>query len=484
VRKILFASSEVHPLVKSGGLADVSASLPIALREAGDDIRIIMPAYRQCLTALDDIHSVARIKLDGYHLPIEILESTLPGTNVPLWLVNSPEHFDRDGGPYSDPDGDDWHDNAARFTLFSRAIAALALNHVGLDWQPDILHCNDWQTGLAPALLGGQPKRPAIIFTIHNLAYQGLYSKETFELLDLPAYLWQSNGIEFYDLMSFMKGGLIYSDHITTVSPTYAKEICTAEYGYGLEGLLSHRAEKGELTGILNGIDHDEWNPSKDPHISRNYNIEDLRYKAENKIAIQQHFDLTQNAEALTFGMVSRLVSQKGIDILLGAITRLLETGANIQLVALGSGEQESEQALRVLRARFPDKVGVHIGYSEPIAHQIEAGIDAFLMPSRFEPCGLNQLYSLRYGTLPVVRNTGGLADSVVDATVENYKEGFATGFKFEDSNIYALEQTLYRAMELFSHPRIWRKIMVTAMEQDFSWEISAQAYQQLYESL
>lgn len=484
MRKILFASSEVHPLAKSGGLADVSASLPIALRANKDDVRIIMPAYRQCLAVLDDFHSVSRIKLDGYHLPVEILESTLPGSDVPLWLVNSPEHFDRDGGPYGSPDGEDWRDNAARFSLFSRAIAALALNEAGLEWQPDILHCNDWQTGLAPALVASSLKRPAIIFTIHNLAYQGLYSKETFDAIDLPPHLWQSNGIEFYKLMSFMKGGLIFADHITTVSPTYAREICTAEFGYGLEGLLSYRSEKGELTGILNGIDHDEWNPESDPHIEKHYSIKNLRFKAENKVAIQRHFDLAEDENALTFGMVSRLVSQKGIDLMLGAITRLLEADANIQLVALGSGEQQSEQALRVLRARFPDKVGVHLGYSEPLAHQIEAGIDAFLMPSRFEPCGLNQLYSLRYGSLPIVRNTGGLADSVVDATEKNCKQCLATGFKFEETTVTALEQTLYRAVELFSHPRIWRRIMVTAMEQDFSWDISAEAYQQLYDKL
>lgn len=479
--KILFASSEVHPLVKTGGLADVSASLPIALRQSGQDVRIILPAYRQCLEALTEIRTVATIKLDGFHSPIEILESILPDSDVPLWLVHSPEHFDRDGGPYGKAGEGDWPDNAARFALFSRAIVALATNQAGLDWQPDLLHCNDWQTGLALALIYDVPNRPATIFTIHNLAYQGLYSRDVFDMLDLPKIFWHSDSLEFYDLLSFMKGGLVYADHVTTVSPTYAKEICTYEFGYGLEGLLSERAAEGELTGILNGIDHNEWNPASDPHISKAYSVETLRNKLENKADIQRYFSLPEKEEVLVMGLVSRLVSQKGIDITLGAVSSLLEAGADIQLVCLGSGEPSYEQDLRVLRARFPDKVGVQIGYSEPLAHKIEAGADVFLMPSRFEPCGLNQLYSLRYGTLPVVRNTGGLADSVVDANEENRKSEIATGFKFEDSTPEALEKCLLRAIDLFQRPRIWRKTVITAMKQNYSWKKSAKRYEKLY---
>lgn len=483
MRKILFASSEVHPLTKTGGLADVSASLPIALHDHGQDVRIIMPAYRKCLEGLEHIQTIATLKLDGYHQPVEILQSVLPDTDVTLWLLHSPQHFDREGGPYGSESGD-WEDNAARFALFSRAIAALALNQAGLDWQPDILHCNDWQTGLAPALIADKPNRPATVFTIHNLAYQGLYSREAFDYLDLPQSLWHSDGLEFYGLMSFMKGGLIFADHITTVSPTYAKEICTYEFGYGLEGLLSLRARQGRLTGILNGIDNQEWNPEIDPFISKHYSVKNLRNKVANKTAIQQFFSLPEKEDVLVLGMISRLVSQKGVDITLDALGRLLAAGANIQLVCLGSGEPSYEQDLRVLRARYPDKVGVHIGYDESLAHKIEAGADAFMMPSRFEPCGLNQLYSLRYGTLPIVRDTGGLADTVIDANDENRRNETATGFKFVKSTPEALEETMHHVIDMFQHPRIWRKMMMTAMEQNYSWEKSAQTYQDLYHKI
>lgn len=484
MRKVLFASSEVHPLIKTGGLADVSASLPAALHQQGHDIRIIMPAYRKCLENIGSIHTIARLKVDGFHLPIEILQSTLPNSDVPLWFVHSPEHFDREGGPYSSLNGEDWQDNAARFTLFSRAVAALAMNQADLDWQPDILHCNDWQTGLAPALIADLPNRPATIFTIHNLAYQGLYSRAIFDALDLPETFWHSDGLEFYDLLSMMKGGLIYADHITTVSPTYAKEICGAEFGYGLEGLLSLRAKQGRLSGILNGIDNNEWNPTTDPHLNKFYSVKNIRHKSSNKSSLQHYFGLPEKEDVLLLGLISRLVSQKGIDLTLDAVTKLLELGANIQLTCLGSGSVEYEQDLRVLRARYPDKVGVDIGYNEALAHQIEAGADVFLMPSRFEPCGLNQLYSLRYGTLPIVRNTGGLADTVIDATEQNRKAETATGFTFDPSTAQALQETINRAIDLFQRPRIWRKMMVTAMEQNYSWEQSAHTYLELYQTL
>lgn len=483
MRKILFASSEVHPLMKSGGLADVSASLPIALKEQGQDVRIIMPAYRQSLAAVSDADVIAKVKVDGYHSPVTILQTTLSSSNVPLWLVDSPDHFDRAGGPYGNDEGD-WQDNAARFALFSRVIVELAMDRADLDWKPDLLHCNDWQTGLAPALLAGELQRPKIIFTIHNLAYQGLFSRGAFELLDLPETLWHSEGIEFYDLLSFMKGGLVYADHVTTVSPTYAEEIRRYEFGYGLEGLLNLRAKRGELTGILNGIDNQEWNPETDPYIATPYATNTIKNKEQNKQALQRHFALPEKQNTVIMGVISRLVSQKGVDLMLTAITNLLQAGEAIQLICLGSGEHGFEQDLRVLRARHPDKVGLHLGYSESLAHRIEAGADVFLMPSRFEPCGLNQLYSLRYGTLPIVRNTGGLADSVVDANDENRRAGIATGFKFEQSTARALQEAMERAITLFQRPRVWRKMMITAMEADYSWQKSAKRYIQLYHEL
>jgi starch synthase len=484
VRKILFATSEVHPLMKTGGLADVSASLPMALSEQGEDVRIIMPAYRKCLQQLGHIDSVATIKLDGYHLPVDILQTTLPGTNVTLWLLHSPHHFDRDGGPYSHPAGHDWDDNAARFALLSRAAVAVAMNEAGLDWQADIVHCNDWQTGLVPALLASQVQRPQTVFTIHNLAYQGMFSYDTFKLLDLPDALWHMDGLEFYGQMSFMKGGLIFADHITTVSPTYAEEICTYEFGYGLEGLLSYRAEQGRLSGILNGIDYQAWNPETDANLVKTYSTKTLRNKVENKRALQKQFFLPESKDSLLIGLISRLVSQKGIDLSIQALSRVLQDGHDVQFVCLGSGEPQFEHELRVLRARCPDRVAVTIGYDEALSHQIEAGADVFLMPSRFEPCGLNQMYSLRYGTLPIVRNTGGLADTVVDASDENRKAGLANGFCFDDASVESLQQAVLRAVSLFARPRIWRSMMLTAMQQDLSWKHSANAYIELYQSL
>lgn len=484
MRKILFASSEVHPLMKTGGLADVSASLPLALSQMQQDIRIIMPAYRATLDQLGECALVATIKLEGYQQAIRILQTQLPGSDVIVWLVESAEHFDRDGGPYCDTTGADWADNASRFALFCRAAVAVASNQAGLDWQPEVVHCNDWQTGLIPALLSLQDSRPATVFTIHNMAYQGLFSRQVFEMLNLPDSLWQIEGIEFYGMMSFMKGGLVYADHITSVSPTYAQEICHYEFGYGLEGLLSLRAQQSQLSGIVNGIDTLEWNPQTDKFIDHPFNIKNLRPKSLNKKALQQHFFLPESADTLMFGMISRLVSQKGVDLTIEAIHRLLTEGRDIQLVCLGSGEAGLEQDLRVLRARFPDKVGIQFGYDEVLAHKIEAGADAFLMPSRFEPCGLNQMYSLRYGTLPVVRDTGGLADTVVDATEENRKQMLATGFKFAEPTVEDLYGTLLKVNELFTHPRLWRRMMLTAMVQDFSWINSAQAYLHLYEQL
>lgn len=484
MRKILFASSEVHPVMKTGGLADVSASLPSALHQLDQDVRIIMPAYRTSLKQLGDLPVVATFTVEGFDGLLELLEATLPGTQVPLWLVNSPSHFDRDGGPYGDSSGQNWGDNAERFALFSRAVVALALDQLGLHWQPDIVHCNDWQTGLVPAILSGYADRPKTVFTIHNLAYQGLFSREVFEALALPETLWQLEGVEFYGMLSFMKGGLVFADHITTVSQTYAEEICHYEFGYGLEGLLALRAEQQRLSGIVNGIDTDIWDPAKDTYLVKNYDVKTVRFKAMNKQALQQQFELKIDPKIMMFGLISRLVSQKGIDLSLYAMDRLLGEGHDIQLLCLGSGEADFEQQFRVIRARYPDSVGLQIGYDEALAHQIEAGADAFLMPSRFEPCGLNQLYSLRYGTIPIVRYTGGLADTVIDATEEAMQNGIATGFSFERADGMSLYATISRAIELYSRPRLWRNVMITAMAQDVSWHKSADAYLTLYQEL
>lgn len=483
MRKILFASSEIHPLIKTGGLADVSASLPAALARRGQSVRLVMPAYQASLNKLESIKVVASIPVRGYHSPVQILESRLPQTDLIIWLVDSPTHFARDG-VYSQPDGTDWPDNAARFAVFCRAVVALALGEASLDWQPDVVHCHDWQTGLVPALLADQPSRPVCVFTIHNLAYQGLFDYATFQALDLPSSLWNIDGLEFYGQMSFMKAGLMFADHLTTVSPTYAREICEPEFGCGLEGLLQLRHQQGRLSGILNGIDTESWNPATDPLISRQYSAKTLRFKADNKTALQQRFFLPPKHDVMLVGLISRLVSQKGIDLALTALQKLLDEDVDVQVVCLGSGDKSLEQGLRVLQARHPDKVAVTIGYDETLAHQIEAGSDLFLMPSRFEPCGLNQMYSLRYATLPLVRATGGLADTVVDADETNRKAGTANGFSFDEPTPAALLSALKRALALFAHPRLWRKIKLTAMQSELGWDAKARQYVELYSRL
>lgn len=481
--RVLFASSEAYPLVKTGGLADVSGSLPRALQNLGHDLRLLLPAYREAVekSRAVGIKQIATFTIDGN--TVSILESRLPGSRVKTWLVDCPLFFDRPGNPYLDSSNRDYPDNAARFLLLARVAAELALNRCGLDWQPDVLHCNDWQTALAPALLAQEDKRPATVFTIHNLAYQGLFDYASFVAANLPAQLWHYSALEFHGQFSFIKGGLVYADRINTVSPTYAREIQIERFGYGLQGLLQHRSDK--LSGILNGIDADEWNPGTDAHLAQRYNRRSLTLKVNNKLALQQQLGLKCSATTPLFGFVGRLVEQKGIDWIIANIETLLDRGA--QLVILGSGEPTFEAALRAASARMPDAIAVTIGYSEALAHQIEASADLFLMPSKFEPCGLNQLYSLRYGTVPIVHRVGGLADTVVDANAANLALNSATGFVFDtDSTMSgddALRATLQRALDLYAAPSRWQALQNNGMAQNFTWADSALIYQQLYQA-
>jgi starch synthase len=476
--KILFASSEAHPLIKTGGLADVSGSLPRAIFNQHHDIRLIIPAYRQVLKQGNRVELAAYLELPGIDTPARILCGRLPGSKVMLYLVDSPTHFDREGNPYTMDDGDTWPDNAERFGVFCRAVHAIAVDAAGLGWRADIVHCNDWQTGLVPPMLAETPRAPASIFTIHNLAYQGLFDRDTFESLGLPPHWWSMEALEFHDRFSFIKGGLVFSDWLTTVSPTYAREIRTRTLGYGLEGLLNHRVDN--LTGILNGVDYTVWNPGSDPHIPVNYTRRSLSHKAENKRALLERFGLPVKDAVPLFAVISRLVGQKGIDLVLEILPMLLQQGA--QLVVLGSGDKLLEAALRKARARNPEAIGLHLGYDEPLAHRIEAGADVFLMPSRFEPCGLNQIFSLRYGTIPVVRRTGGLADTVVDTTAETLAGKTATGFCFDTPAAPALWGAVERALHHYRVPELWRQLIETGMRQDFSWRRSAEQYIELYE--
>jgi starch synthase len=473
--KILYVSSEAFPLIKTGGLADVAGSLPPALLKLSQDVRLLLPAYPEVLNKTSKSKKVASITY--YNLPVDILETRLPGSNVFVWLVDCPSLFNRPGGPYTDELGNAWLDNALRFTVFCHAAVDLALDNLQLQWQADIVHCNDWQTGLIPAFLSLRPKRPATIFTIHNLAYQGIFDQQTFTDLHLPAELWHIDGLEFHGQLSFIKGGLAYADKINAVSPNYAKEILEPEYGYGLSGLLKHREK--DLCGILNGIDEKHWNPGTDEYLQQKYNWRTLNKKPLNKTALQNELSLTVDESAPMIGMVSRLVEQKGLDFILVSLNELLSMP--LQMVILGTGELHYETHLSDLANHFPNRLKVIIGYDEPLSHRIEAASDIFLMPSIFEPCGLNQLYSLRYGTLPVVTHVGGLADTITDASETNINNGTANGFMLETKSTDALVNTIQRALSLYQKPDTWRQLQITAMKGDFSWKTSAEHYIALY---
>ncbi len=473
--KILFISSEAFPLVKTGGLGDVAGSLPIALQKQSQDVRLLLPAYPEVLQKIDKRKCVA--KTSYYNLPVEILETRLPGSRVKVWLVDCPAVFNRPGGPYVDQQGSPWHDNALRFTLFCHAAVDLSLDRLALAWQPDVVHCNDWQSGLVPALLQLHDQRPATLFTIHNLAYQGIFDRQTFEELHLPHELWHMHGLEFYGQFSFIKGGLAYADKITTVSPNYAREILHADNGYGLDGLLRHREK--DLSGILNGVDERLWNPGSDSLLVKKYNHRSLGQKGDNKKALQKELGLPVNEETPLIGMVSRLVEQKGLKIILQALPTLMEMP--LQLVILGTGDTHFELQLSEWTQRHPDKLHVIIGYDEALSHRIVAASDLYMMPSSFEPCGLSQLYSLRYGTLPVVSNVGGLADTVTDATAEHIESGAADGFVMPEYSAASFISSLQYALGIYETPLVWRRLQQNAMSRDFSWQASAGHYTELY---
>ncbi len=370
--------------------------------------------------------------------------------------------------------------NAERFGLFSRVAIEVATNRAQLNWQADIVHCNDWQSGLVPALLSLEYKRPATVFTIHNLAYQGLFPGLQAAALNLPGQLLTHEGLEFHNMLSFIKGGIVYADKITTVSPTYALEIQTAEFGYGLEGLLAYR--KNDLTGIINGVDFNEWNPENDPYIESKFGIHCLQEKQHNKRALQARLGLPINDAIPVFGLISRLVEQKGIDLLIDCLPNLMTLP--IQFALLGSGDKNFEQQLRDFATHHPEKIAVTLGYDESLAHAIEAGADIFLMPSRFEPCGLNQMYSQRYGTIPIVRKTGGLADTVTDTNPETLKNHSATGIVFDQAHSGSLMEAIKRAILLKNVPDIWYQIQCNGMNHNFSWHQSAEKYVTLYQEI
>lgn len=482
--KVLFVASEVYPLIKTGGLGDVAYSLPHALHAQGLEIRLVVPGYRALLHQLAVVRILGWVEVrgaEGMH-SVRILETQHPDFEFPLWVVDCPPLFDRAGNPYVSASGEDWPDNAERFTVFSRVAALLGADALNTGWQPDVVHLHDWQTGLTAAFLHEQAARPKTVFTIHNLAYGGYFSHGDFVRLQMPSHWWHSEGVEFHGGFSMLKAGIVYSDAVTTVSPTYAQEICTPEFGYGLDGLL--RAHQSKLHGILNGIDTRVWNPVTDTHLPAHYSASRINPgKTRNKRALLERFlgpvSESQLAAPL-LGLVGRLVEQKGVDWVLAAIPVLLAE-TDVCFVLLGSGQTAYEQKLTRLAKKHPLRVFVEIGYDEPLAHQIEAGADLFLMPSRFEPCGLNQMYSLRYGTPPVVFKTGGLADTVVDANETTLADASANGFVFERPGAVAFLGAIQRALKLLRQPVIWRRLQQTGMRQAFDWEQSARHYLSLY---
>jgi len=470
--RVIYAASECAPWVKTGGLADVTAALPPALAALGVDVRVCLPAYRSVRQVVGDAPVKATL------LGALVREAELP-SGMKAYLVDAPWLFDRDGGPYQDADGRDWTDNCARFGLFSHIAAVLASSESPLSWRPHIFHGHDWQAALAPAWLRLTQAVPAVsVMTVHNLAFQGLFPSGCVQAIHLPSEAYAIEGVEFYGQVSFLKGGLHYADALTTVSPTYAEEIQGAAYGCGLQGLLTHR--KRDITGIVNGIDDKVWNPETDPLIAAQYSAGRLFDKRPNKEALQRRFGLPRRSDVPVFGVVSRLTQQKGVDLIVEVAERLVASPA--QLIILGCGERQLEAAVRDLVQRYPNAIAAHIGFDEKIAHEIEAGADCFLMPSRFEPCGLNQMYSQRYGTPPIARATGGLVDTIYDGGETVIDK--TTGFLFREATSAALWEAIARALSWYRKPLVWEKIMRNAMRQDFGWSQSAKRYKDLYERL
>ncbi len=481
--KVLFVTPECAPWVKTGGLGEVSADLPKALCAQGLDAQVLMPAYDSVLKAAQAAGEVAPVaELAAVHgFPAARLLRTHLPSGVPALLVDAPALYRRDGGPYGDPTGRDHEDNALRFGLLSHVAARLASNGSPLPCQPDVLHCNDWPTALAPAYLAhGMQGRAVTVMGLHNMAFQGLFPLHLAGHLGLPDHLLHMEGMEFWGQLSFLKAGIQYADHIVTVSPTYAREILSEPLGCGLSGVLNNRREA--LSGILNGIDASVWDPSADPHLAQPYDAASFERKVDNKVALQRRMGLPEDPDAFVMGLVSRLTDQKGADLVIAALPELLKDGA--QAVVLGAGTPALETAWREATHVWPGQVAALVGFDESLAHQIEAGSDVFLMPSRFEPCGLNQMYSQRYGTPPVVHATGGLADAVLDAASEPGEPSVSTGFKMQAPTVEALIHAVNRARGVYADADTWGALCRHGMAQDFSWKGSAAAYADLYAEL
>jgi starch synthase len=472
--QVLSVTAELYPLIKTGGLADVTGALPEALRQHGVTMRTLVPGYPAVMAALEKpetLHSFENVM----GAPATLLAGKAKGLDV--FVLNAPHLYNRPGNPYLGPDGKDWPDNAQRFAAFSAVAADLARGDL-CAYRADILHVHDWQAALAPLHLRFKPG-PKCVITVHNIAFQGQYPAGYFNVLALPPQAFAMDGVEYYGNVSFLKGGLASAHAITTVSPTYAQEICTADYGMGLQGLLQSR--RNVLSGIVNGIDTEVWNPNTDKSLAVQYSAASLDKRVGNKRAVEHRFKL-QEGDGILHGVVSRLTWQKGLDIFASLLDGLVQSGARLALV--GTGEAHIEDAIKAAAARHPGRIGVMMGYDENLSHLVQGGCDTMLVPSRFEPCGLTQLYGLRYGCVPVVARTGGLADTVIDANDAALAAGVAKGIQFSPVDGPSLQNALTRAATLFADKAKWKNLQLRGMASDVSWDRSAADYAALYKSL
>ena len=472
--RVLSVASEVFPLVKTGGLADVVGALPTALGREGVQVRTLIPGYRAVMHEFANSAVVLEyVSLFGG--PARLRAATLHGLD--LLVLEAPHLYDRDGGPYADRRGQDYADNAFRFAALCRAGADVASGDVR-EFVPDVVHCHDWQAGLTPAYLHyGGGSRPPIVTTVHNMAFQGQFPV-TCDDLGLPWHAWSIDGVEYYGSIGYLKAGLQLADRITTVSPTYAEEIKTPAGGMGLDGLLRYRA--GVLRGIRNGIDDHAWNPAEDPLLPAPFDAKHRVARGASRDALRTHFGIAQPGPL--FGIVSRLTWQKGVDLVLDCIPQIVDSGAH--LAVLGSGDAALERAFHDAARTHRGRIGVHVGYDEGLAHLMQAGSDAMLVPSRFEPCGLTQMCALRYGALPVVSRVGGLADTVVDATPEAMAARTATGISFLPVTKDALASAIERTLALWGDQPAWKRVQAAAMSVDVSWKEPAREYAALFREL
>ncbi|MGE4063029.1 MAG: glycogen synthase GlgA [Rhodospirillaceae bacterium] len=470
---VLYVASEAYPLAKTGGLGDVAGALPAALAHLGADVRVMLPAYdgveRQLKEAGVTVVPGPTLEnvLPGFSA--RILSATMPTTGVPLWLVDCPPLYARGANPYFSSDGKDWNDNHLRFALLARAAAIAATDRSVVSWRPDIVHANDWHTGLLPYYVRGTKVRS--VFTVHNMAYQGLYDRSILADVGIASSSFTPSGLEFFGKVSFLKAGLIAADRITTVSPTYAQEICEPREGRGLEGVLKMR--NGSLVGILNGIDEAVWDPTRDSHIAQRFDAANIALKADNKAALRKELHLPALDTAPIVAVVGRLVAQKGIDVLLALLPALLGTGA--QVVVLGAGDRDLEEQLAATARAHPERMAVRLGYDEAFAHRVIAGADILFVPSRYEPCGLTQLHAQRYGTIPVVHRVGGLADTVTDED---------DGFSFDILTQGAAMDALMRACEYYRKRTRWRGMQRRAMRKRLGWDTCARHHLDLYKDV